>query len=148
MSQLAVNTPGRTPIVPARRVGSTCSDDDRVDVFERSGADHRGGPVAGFLSRLKNATPRDRPGESALAFELIERRDRAEHRGRVDVVPAGVHHLRHAAVIVDRLLVLNPQRIAIGPHGDPLLGRRIAAIDHHATTFGPHPHLSPAFAKS
>ena len=120
MSQLAVNTPGRTPTVPARRVGIDVQRDNRVDVLRaprRRSSPRRRRP---FPRPAGKCPPRHGPGQLAGALQRIERRDRAEDRGRVDVVAAGVHHLRHLAVIRDRLLVLNPQRVAIGPHGDSL----------------------------
>ena len=94
-----------------RQIASTLS--------ERAGTDHRGGAVAGFLGRLEDARHVTGQGSSPRALEL--RRAPKPRRTTVAVwtsCPQACITCGTLAAIVDLLFVLNPQRVAVGPHGD------------------------------
>ena len=67
----------------------------------------------------------------ACIVKLEQKLGRAQQTGHVDIVPTGVHHTRHLRRIFRVVLLLDGQRIHVGPQRHPW--SRLAQIAHNAS---------------
>ena len=126
--------------VPARRVGSTCSETIASTSSTAPAPIIAQAAVARFLGRLENARHVTGQGR-APSRSSPSSADSAPNTVAVCTsCPQACITSRHGAAIRHLLLVLNSQRIDIGPHRDPPRRLLVAAFDDHAAPFGPHPH--------
>ena len=115
--------------MPAGRLGKTCCPTISVGAgapasglgVERAGVDHHARAAGDLLlARLEE----EADAAAQLVANRVEDLRRAEERGRVRVVPAGVHRAVVLRDEVERVLLADRQRVHVGAEGERGAGLR------------------------
>jgi hypothetical protein len=119
--------------------------ENRLHPLQSARLDHLESSLVRLFSRLEDALPPYRPGESVVGG--LQPEQSPDDRRRVRVVPAGVHDAGHLTVILDRLPILDPQGVQVGAQGDAPAASNRLPLDNQSATFRSAASLQAPFCE-